>query len=622
MSGLQQFPADDIQTWLKEDIFLGCHAQWITPESVGERLPYYDHEKQLAITADAIIDNRNELFEKLRVDQKLKKKISDSELILLAYQKWGEEVSQYLIGDFAFMIWDERKRVLFGARDFSGNRTLYFNRSHQYFAFCTVIQPLLKLPCVEKKLNEGWLAEFIAIPDMIDSVDASSTVYKNIEQLPPSHTISVTNGTVSISRYCTITAGEQLQLKSNQEYIEAFRDVFQNAVNVRLRTHRQVGSYLSGGLDSGSVVGFAAKALRKDNKSLHTFSYIPPKDFTDWTPKWRVADESSYIKEIVKYVGNISDKYLDFEGKSPLTEVDDCLTLMEMPYKFFENSFWLKGIFEKAHLEGMGVLLNGARGNYTISWGSALEFYALLLRKLRWIRLYLEINKYCQYNGVKRTKMISVVSKTAFPNISQILSSEEKYIFPTFINPDFAKRTKVYERLKGHGIDVTGSQMPDVFRERIEHFERVFPWNATGTWGAKLSLRHSLWQRDPTNDINVIQFCLRVPEEQYVNNGLDRALIRRSTENYLPDKVRLNNRIRGIQGADWIHRTIPAWNSFMEELEHLCKNSVIAGFLNIQVIKDAICMIRQEPRPEYAFKPEYRMLMRSLIVYRFIKNLA
>ncbi|GAE35938.1 asparagine synthetase [Halalkalibacter akibai JCM 9157] len=67
MGPLNQFPADYIQTWRDDNIFLGCHAQWITPESVGEVLPYYDHERKLAITADAIIDNRQELFEKLQI---------------------------------------------------------------------------------------------------------------------------------------------------------------------------------------------------------------------------------------------------------------------------------------------------------------------------------------------------------------------------------------------------------------------------------------------------------------------------------------------------------------------------------------------------------------------------
>ena len=103
------------------------------------------------------------------------------------------------------------------------------------------------------------------------------------------------------------------------------------------------------------------------------------------------------------------------------------------------------------------------------------------------------------------------------------------------------------------------------FEQRKSHFEEVFHWNASNTLASKLSLSYALWKRDPTNDIRVIRFCLSVPEEQYVQNGIDRALIRRATENILPDEVRLNQRIRGVQGADWVHRMIPYWNSFLNE---------------------------------------------------------
>src|SRR3954449_4165465 len=80
MKELEKYPANDIRTWHSDKVFLGCHAQWITPESVGERLPFYDYERQCAITADAIIDNRKELFEKLQVKPSHQNRITDSEL--------------------------------------------------------------------------------------------------------------------------------------------------------------------------------------------------------------------------------------------------------------------------------------------------------------------------------------------------------------------------------------------------------------------------------------------------------------------------------------------------------------------------------------------------------------
>ncbi|MDM5463586.1 MULTISPECIES: asparagine synthase-related protein [Bacillus cereus group] len=621
MKDLQKYPADDVQIWHTDNVFLGCHAQWITPESIGEQLPFYDYKRQLAITADAIIDNRDELFERLQVEYADRKKMTDSELILLSYQRWKEETPKYLVGDFAFMIWDERKQKLFGARDFSGSRTLYYYKNQQRFAFCTTIQPLLTLPYVRKQLNEQWLAEYLAISGMVDVVDATMTPYKNIEQVPPSHSISIVEDKIILTRYCTLTSREKLKLKSDEEYVEAFQDVFQDAVTARLRTYRHVGAQLSGGLDSGSVVSFAAKVLRTKNKRLHTYSYVPPSDFIDFTPKYRMANERPFIQSTVEHIEGITDHYVDFQEENPLLEINDFLETMEMPYKFFENSIWLKGIFEKAHEEGIGVLLTGGRGNLSISWGPAIEYYAILLKKLKWIRLYKELNLYSKNIGVKKTKSLSYIWKFAFPLINKITPGIEIYRSPRLISPELAKRTDVFTKLKEHGIDERGN-LPNIYEERRRHFEELFHWNATNTLGAKQSLRYSLWKRDPTNDIRVIRFCLSVPEEQYVQDGFDRALIRRATESFLPDKVRLNQHYRGVQGVDWVHRMTPSWHIFVEELQCLSSDMRIWEFLNEQVVKSAISKVREGPRPEYATNPEYRIAIRSLVVSRFIKNFS
>ncbi|MEK3725238.1 asparagine synthase-related protein [Paenibacillus sp. FSL H8-0034] len=623
MRALQKYPSDSVDTWHTERVFFGCHAQWITPESISERLPYYDSERKLAITADAIIDNRTELFDMLAVEHGQRKTMSDSQLILLAYRKWEQETPKYLIGDFTFMICDDSKHILFGARDFSGNRTLYYHQSPKRFAFCTIMEPLFTLPQIEKKLNEQWLAEFLAIPLTVDAMDCSSTVYAHIEQIPPSHTITVKDGKVTFSRYSTLKAGDMLKLKSNGEYEEAFRDVFQQAVSARLRTHRQVGAHLSGGLDSGSVASFAAKALRNENKRLHTFSYVPVDDFTDdWTPRDRFSDERPYIQSTVAHVGNINSNYLDLPGMSPLSEINDWLEMMEMPYKFFENSFWLKGIYENAHHQGVGVLLNGQRGNWTISWGPALDYQAMLMRKLRWIQLYREMKQFGIRMGVGRKRILSVIGKKAFPAIGKMFTSNTEESFPMLINPQFAKRTNVLDKLHVHGFDRTDYSLLSAYDIRKQQFEQLYSWNLNGTIGTKLSLRYSLWERDPTNDLRVIRFCLSVPDNQFVQNGLDRALIRRATADYLPDNVRLNQKKRGVQGADGVHRMAPSWKAFINEIQQLIQDPSISQYLNIEEIKSALFKIKEAPRPEYVYEFGFRILMRSLIFYRFIKGVT
>ncbi|PAW30088.1 asparagine synthetase B [Peribacillus simplex] len=621
MTGLQKYPADSIQVWHSEKVFLGCHTQWITPESVGEQLPFYDFERQCTITADAIIDNREDLFQMLQVKPLDQKGMTDSELILLSYYKWEEDAPKFLVGDFAFVIWDEKKQKMFGARDFSGSRTLYYHQSHQKFAFCTTIVPLLALPFIEKKLNEQWLSEYLAISGMIDAVDSTITPYKSINQIPPSHSITIEKNKLTLKRYSYLTQGKRLKLKSNEEYIEAFQSVFQEAVTSRLRTHRKVGAQLSGGLDSGAVVGFAVKKLQSENNQLHTYSYIPPEDFKDFTPKYLLADERPFIKSTVNHVGGITDHYCDFKGKDSYSEIEDFLDIMEMPYKFFENSFWLKGMFEKANENDIGVLLNGDRGNFSISWGFPLEYYSLLLKRLKLIRLYQELDQYRKNVGGSRRRHMQTIARIGFPVIDRVFPEGVSYKIPSLINPGFAEKTGIYDKFKEHGINQSGWYSNiDIFNERKKHFEDVFQWNAGSTLSTKLSLRYKLWKRDPTNDIRVIRFCLSLPENQYVQNGVDRALVRNATVNYLPDKVRLNQRYRGVQGADWVHRMLPKWGGFIEEIEQLSTDKKALEFLDGNAIKKALVKIKEGARAEFATNPEYKFLMRSLIVHRFLKQ--
>ncbi|MFJ5768893.1 asparagine synthase-related protein [Psychrobacillus sp. NPDC093180] len=621
MRALQKYPADTIQTWHLDSIFLGCHVQWITPESVGEQLPFYDYERQCAITSDAIIDNRKELFERLQIEPSHQKHITDSELILRSYYKWGEDAPKYLMGDFAFMIWDKKQQRLFGARDFSGSRTLYYYKNHKKFAFCTIIEPLLTLPFIEKKLNEQWLAEYLAIAGMMDAVDTSITPYQHIEQVPPSHSILIEKNKVTLKRYSHLTKGKTLKLKSDEEYVEAFQHVFQEAVTARLRTYGKVGAQLSGGLDSGAVVSFAVKKLKMENKQLHTFSYIPPSDFKDLTPKYLVADERPYIKSTVDYVGGIVDHYCDFKGKDSYSDIDDYLDILEMPYKYFGNSFWLKGMFEKALEADVNLLLNGDRGNFTVSWGSALDYYTLLLRRFQWNRLNKELLAYRNNFGGSRLRYLKVLARNGLPIMDRLFSRSPPDEVLRFINPSFAERTSVYSTFEKYEMEHTGRYgNPDMFEFRKKHFEDVFHWNASNTLASKLSLRYSVWKRDPTNDLRVVQFCLSVPESQYVQNGMTRALIRRATENYLPDQVRLNERVRGVQGADWVHRMIPNWEAFREEVLQLRLDQRTLEYIDGQSLQAALIKLEQQPVVEDDSNPHYKFLMQALIVHRFLKK--
>ncbi|WP_394218348.1 asparagine synthase-related protein [Halobacillus trueperi] len=613
MGTLKKYPADDIQTWNKDNVFLGCHAQWITPESVGEKLPYYDQDRKLAITADVIIDNRDDLLDILMVSKAIRKNIPDSKIILLAYEKWGEACTLQLVGDFAFVIWDETQNKLFGARDFSGSRTLYYQIYNNHFSFCTLIEPLLSLSNMNKELNDNWLAEFMTIPNMIDSSDPSITPYKNIYQLKPSHTFTLQNGKFHEIRYDALGKLDKFKFHNNEEYVEAFQDVFQTAVNSRIRSRKKVSAQLSGGLDSSAVVSFAARELSKNSQSLNTFSYIPEENFQDWTPKHRLANEASFIKATAGEYGNINSHFLSFPGRNSYKEIDEWLDIMEMPYKFFENSFWIRGIYEESYKQHSGVLLNGSRGNYSISWGPALYYYSLLLKRFNWIKLYKEINCYSANMGIPNKKRIlKFIGRKALPDFIR-KSSNMDYSFPNFLSEDYMKRVGM-KSIKSH------ERTHNSIQDRLNHFQNNYVWNATGIANTKLSLRYGIWNRDPTNDLRVIKYCLSIPIEQYVHNGMDRALVRNATKGLLPEEVRFNQKIRGIQAADWLFRMRPSWGDFITELKEITQESNYEYF-NYPLVREILKEIDVFPADDKAFDPGIRGLMRVLIVYRFIKKL-
>lgn len=616
MEAVQHFPGDGFETWENASVLLGCRSQWITPESVYERLPYWDEQSGLVITADAIIDNRGQLCEQLEIRRDRRSGITDSELILLAYLKWGPETPRYLIGDFAFVIWDASRKLLFGARDQLASRTLYYHHSSNQFSFCSVIHPLFSLAGIDKRLCEERFAEFLAIPTLLDAVDVHTTYYADVLQLPPAHAFILQEGKLTIAKYGSLMPEKSLTLSSDDEYVEAFQEIYQESIRSRLRTFKQVGVTLSGGLDSGSVSGYAARMLSKEGKSLQAYSYIPERDFIDWTPRSMFADESPYIQSIVDYVGNIKANFLDFPGISPFTEIDGWIDSLEGPYKNFENAFWVKGIHEEAAHQGVGVLLTGARGNYSISWGSAVGYYSLLLKKLQWLQLYREVTMYGRQLGTGRKRIVRAIGQQVFPERAAPFQPG----VPSIIQSDFARSSGVFEKLSQYDVGLRESTY-QMLREREDYFSNQAVLNMLGTISAKSSYRLGIWERDATSDVRLINYCLSIPVEQFVKNGFGRSLIRRATNNILPDKVRLNQRTRGVQGMDWVHRIIPRWQSIEEELRTLCRDEQTSRYLNLMQVKESMSKVGSAIKPEQADDPHLKILMRSLIAYRFLKRL-
>ena len=624
MNDLGVYKKDFSDTWIDKSIFFGCCIQHITPESIHEKLPYHDNLSNLVIAADAIIDNREELLERLGRFHGHLEYITDSYLILQAYQKWGKECTKHLIGDFAFAIYDRNSEEIFCAVDHTGNRTLYYYSSSKIFAFSTTIRPLFNIGEIRKRYCDEWICDFLANPSVAHQLDGELTLYKKLLLLPAGHTLTISRSGIRKNAYWKIDRGKELRLKSDKDYEEAFRDVLERAVRSRLRTIRPVGIMLSGGLDSTTVACLAARELSSRCKSLHAFTSIPMEGYHNNLSTRKIADERPYIKALLESFPNIGSTFCSFPGRHPLSDMERFFSILEQPYKILENLFWIDGILEEAKSKGVGVILTGGMGNSTISYGIFKHCILSLLRSGRWPALFKEIMGYSKLKDLTPIKIAVDMLKSLLPYEAQKKlykirnKNWDKSLELSPISPEFAALMDQKVRFKKYNFDPYYIKRLNAFEYRgimlstasLSHLSTVY---------TKLGLAHNMVIRDPTIDKRVIEFCMSVPPEQYIRNGRERELLRRAMEGILPDKIRLNYDVRGQQSADFTQRLRPMEKEIVKELMTIGKNGQEKKYLDIDRIhKKAGTLDLSDGKAinDYGV----RMLLRSLIFSRFIKG--
>lgn len=622
MAVLTAFPHDAESTWSNRCTFFGNTNSHITPESHYEELPRFNDCAGLAITADAIIDNREELLSAFNIADKEAALTPDSELIIQAYIRWGSECPKYLVGDYAFAIWDENQETLFCARDHVGKRTLYYCHDSEKFAFCTLIKPLLFRE-EQGELNEEWIADFLATSVPLNQLDTRSTVYRDIFQLPPAHTIQVTKKGIKIKEYWNPLKIPKLKLDSDEAYEEAFRKVFFEAVSCRLRSKGSVGIMLSSGLDSGSIACIASPMLKQQGKTLKSYTSVPFKEYKDWADKSALADERDYVKFILNQYDNIEPNFCDSGGINSYNSLDRLTSLLECPFKYSQNFFWLDNIALLARADGCTVLLDGQSGNYTVSFGDITSYVMSMISKGKWLAAVKEARYYSavnnrNYNSVLKALFISSLPKAIIQAIRLLLKRENsaKDESPKgLINPSFASLWKVDRKLRKFKVGKyakTNSTIKDVHRFTAS----ALLFSQAAEAETKLAVKYGIVKRDPTRDKRVVELCLSLPEEQLVSKGVERSIIKRAMKDILPDKIRLNNSVRGLQSADWVQRMKADWSQIKSEFLEAMENDTIKKYVD----KDyALSLLEGIDEPlSYDEHGKLQMIMNIISLKRFI----
>lgn len=293
-----------------------------------------------------------EIYNFLSVRKELEKKghsfrsNSDTEVLIYAYQEWGIDFLSQLNGIFSLAIWDNNKRELLIARDRAGLKPLYYSFEDKTFLFSSEIKSIIRSGLYEKK------PDFFALSNPTRFFNAPQTGFENIKKLPPAHYLIFKDGTLSINKYWSIEPGEKKM--SDKEAIHQLDEKLNEAIKLQVVADVEVGSLLSGGLDSSIITVLMAKYV---DKPISTFTI----KFQEKDRKFeQMADDSYYAKKL-------ADQF-NFNHQELIIDPNVCDLLPKMVYHLDEpladpaaiNTYLIS---KAARERGIKVLLNGVGGD-------------------------------------------------------------------------------------------------------------------------------------------------------------------------------------------------------------------------------------------------------------------
>ena len=459
---------------------------------------------------------------------------TDTEVILAAYDCWGEACVQRFNGMWAFALYDPAQELVFCSRDRFGVKPFYFVDEPRFFAFGSEIRQLLPL------LKERQARRTVLLDALVFSATdvRAETFFTGVSRLPAGHNLrySLRTGKFEVRRYYRVRRSDDLKDVSAGEASDALRDLLTDAVRLRLRSDVPVGTCLSGGLDSSSVASIAASLIREEG-GTHRFSAITAVS----------EDESNDESVFAKAVVDAAD--LEWHPIRPSFDVfisvlPDVVRAQEEP--FTTSSMCMQFlVMQEAKRQGLTVLLDGQGGDETLL---GYERYSVPLVKEVYDR-----------SGVPAA--IQVMRSLSQNNAK--LGLRQQLMFLGYFSSS-RLRWLNYRRRMGslrsfpslpYYTALSGPPAADVFEAQQREIERdVIP--ALLRYEDKNSMWHSIETRLPFLDYRVVEFGLNLPGRIKLKDGWMKYPLRRAMSTLLPDAVAWRRRKVGFEAPDsrWLPR--------------------------------------------------------------------
>ncbi len=515
---LEMLGPDGISTWAEENAAFAHFALHTTPEAAFEEWPL-QNAKGDVLVADARLDNRNDLIRMLSYSPSGAAPITDAELILAAHAKWGNKAPSYLIGDFAYALWNKTERVLRLVCSPFGMKGLYYRITSDGVFFASTLRGVMALAPHNLTTNLSWVASFLTLK--MDYL-FNESVYYEIKKVPAAHWVQLNlqTGSQHSERFWDLTPDNSYTKWRDDEWVEAFRDCFETAVKASLRSAGPIAMSMSGGLDSSSIA-LVAHRLMHDQNMLEKKSVYA---LTDRMPEWPETDESQYRNEVVSYLNHFHCQWVEPKQAWTWEQVDKrqrhTSTPMGLP-----NIFTIDTRLETAKTKGCKIMISGMGGDI-VTGG---EDYGILeaFLSLPWALRLQEWRYFARGTLSGHVKLAKRVLREQFPKklVTFWLKHRQG---PKLYNQrceEAANRKKVVIKTKS---DTT--RLQDFLRVVMFSPLYVHPLEEV----AEYYLLQGIERRCPFYDRRLIELIFQAPTRLRISKGTTRVLHKRALKDDLP----------------------------------------------------------------------------------------
>jgi asparagine synthase (glutamine-hydrolysing) len=524
---------DARETWSQGAMGLGHTMLRATNEAQFERQPA-SLDGRLWITADARIDCREELEKKLEQQGcgAAGRAVTGSGLILRAYAAWGAECVQHLRGDFAFAIWDARKKLLFCARDHFGVKPFYYSELGELFLFSNTLDCLRQHPCISEELNDAAIGDFLLFGL---NCDVATTTFRDIRRLPAAHAMTISSEGLRIQRYWSAPTEGRIRYKRAEDYVEHFQILLQAAVSDRSRVDR-AGILLSGGLDSATIAT-TARELAGATLDLRAYTVVDASSIPDHD-----AEHARIAAEFLK----IPLQCITMAHLQPFERWDDPELSSPEPV---DDPFFA-GLFDQFRTIAADcrVVLSG-EGPDNLMHFEMWPFTRDLVRNQEWGSLFRETSRYLWlrpsvFPGIKRRVQGLFGKDPTAP------------VYPRWLAPDFARRLNLKDRAREWSELPAARPHPVLPKAHaslsLPHWSAMFEHENPGVTGCPVEVRH------PFLDLRVVNFLLALPPFPLF---FEKQLLREVVVGRLPESVRTRRKtpLAGSPLVKHLRQTDTGW---------------------------------------------------------------